>query len=545
MISQEFNVSRAAGVHLFEAIRLDTKLLAKGHVLNEEDIILLKLQGIRSVYGSRMSDTDITFETALGIIAAKLCSQNTAYTFSQDGICKITAVKDGVFLCSDDRVAKFNRNSHNVILNTIQPYSFVSAGEVIAELQITTPVVAQESVDKLIFNLSGNIELIAVAIQMPKKTAFIYTKFYKDAPETTHFTSVVKKLVQNFAELKLDYLNEYTADHTQDSVANVVEKAVADGNEVILLIPGVKSNDEHDIIPSALKTYVDEVVNLSIPQVQASDLIIAYKRDAKIINVPFQYANITSDLIDHFIKLAIVNDKIYDYDFSRPQNIIMSSGQLLNESENKQLISSENKLLSKNEANIAVVILAAGVGRRSGRNKLLTMVDGKPLFMKAVQAAVESKASPVFVVTGNQAEEISAFLEDVDVNIILNPSFASGVKTSLNLGIKSVPGFCEGAIILPADMPNITAKFLDKMIATFKKGQEKQVIFATHKGIKSNPVLWSKTLFDVAGLVPENADLRPVFMEHEDYSILVKAETADLLLDITYPSDIETIADKN
>lgn len=151
MINQEFELNRALGVKIFEEIRLDGMILEKGRTLNEEDIIQLKLSGIPSVYGSIMAETDITLDSALGIIAAKLCGDKTAYVVSRGGICKIIAVEDGVFLCSDDRVAKFNRHSHNIILNTIAPYSFVASGEVIAELQITTPVVSQDDVDKIIY----------------------------------------------------------------------------------------------------------------------------------------------------------------------------------------------------------------------------------------------------------------------------------------------------------------------------------------------------------------------------------------------------------
>ena len=40
---QEYNVNQAKGVRLFEAVRLDGMILEKGHILNDEDIIQLKL----------------------------------------------------------------------------------------------------------------------------------------------------------------------------------------------------------------------------------------------------------------------------------------------------------------------------------------------------------------------------------------------------------------------------------------------------------------------------------------------------------------------
>ncbi len=537
----EFDVNHALGIRIAEEIRFDGQVLEKGHELTEEDIIQLKLSGITKVFGAEMGENDISNETALGIIAAKICGDNTAYSIGKNGICKIIAIKDGVLVCADDRVAKFNRLSHNLILNTIEPYALVKSGEIIAELELTLPVIEQTMVDEIIFNLSGNVELISVAVQKKKKTALVYTKLYNDAVETTHFTDVVTKLVKDFSELQFDFQNEYNARHTIDDVGNAVQKAVDDGNDLIFILSGQKSVDEKDVIPSALNSYVDELVNLSIPQVGASDLMIAEKRGQKIIALPYNYDKFDSKLVDHFIKLAIVNERIHKYDFSRPQNVLLSSGQELSETEQNTLLTAENKKLAKGEANIAVVILAAGLGSRAGRNKLMLEVDEKPMFLKAVEAAVKSKASPVFVITGYNASEVEEFLEDIDVNVIYNPSFRAGVKTSITLGLKSVPGFCDGALLLPADMPNITPEFINKMIKSFKKKEEKQVCLATWKGSKSNPVIWSKSLFGVADMVPENAHLRPVFMEHSDYTNLVEAPNDKLLLDVNFPNDIDEL----
>ena len=112
----EFDVNHARGVRIAEEIRFDGQVLEKGHELTEEDIIQLKLSGITKIFGAEMGENDISNETALGIIAAKICGNNTAYTIGKNGLCKIVAVKDGVLVCADDRVAKFNRLSHNLVL---------------------------------------------------------------------------------------------------------------------------------------------------------------------------------------------------------------------------------------------------------------------------------------------------------------------------------------------------------------------------------------------------------------------------------------------
>ncbi len=155
----EFDVNQAKGVRIADEIRFDGMLLPKGHALTEEDIIQLKLSGITKIFGAEMSDDDISNETALGIIAAKLCGDNTAYSLGKDGICKIIANRDGVLVCADDRIAKFNRFYPNLILNTIAPYSLVNNGEVIAKLELTLPIIEQTIVDDIIFSLLWSINI--------------------------------------------------------------------------------------------------------------------------------------------------------------------------------------------------------------------------------------------------------------------------------------------------------------------------------------------------------------------------------------------------
>ena len=265
-----------------------------------------------------------------------------------------------------------------------------------------------------------------------------------------------------------------------------------------------------------MRSVADEIVCRGIPQIGVPDLQIAVKKDKKIILLPFDYDRVDSELTGHFIKQALVNEKLTPADFARPQNVLLPRGQTYD---------GEEELLR---------------ARRAGCNKLLYEVDDEPLFLRAVRAAIHSEAGPVFVIIGDHAAEFEEALENIDVNVIYNPAYRSGIKTSINLGLKSVPNFCDGVLLLPADMPNITPQFINKMIKQFDKKTEKQVVTAALNGVKSNPVIWSRSLYDVADLVPENAELRPVLIEHSDYTKTVKGDEY-ILLDVNYPNDLEQL----
>lgn len=542
MICQELKVTDALGMYLFNQMLIGGVFLPKAHKLTEDDIILFKQNKIDKIFVAEMEDGDITFEVALGEIAAKLCGKNTAYSVGEDGICRIAAGESGVFMVNEERVAKFNRHGSFFILNTIHPYKIVEADTIIAELELNLPIISQNMVDEILYSLSGNTEMLSVHDISSKKVGLMYTRLTGDRSETRHFTNIVKRLVKDFPNMDLTFEHEYEASHQTEEIANILQRALKDDNDVLFILPAQQTRCPHDVMLQALKSIVDEIVCPYLPQVNAGDFIIASKKEKRIVVIPYNYGIIDSSYAVRYIKQAIVADKINIFDFDHPQNFIITTETKLPQEMMNNYITSANGDKNGKEANVAAIVLAAGVGARCRGNKLLIDIDGEPLFIKALQTAVRSKASPVFLVTGYQADLMEEYLDNIDVNVLYNSGFRSGIKTSIALGIKSVPSFCDGAILIPADMPNISEEHINNMIKTFKKGKGKQVIISTFEGKKINPIIWSKELYEFADIVPENAHLRPVFVEFADYTKTIEIKDKKEALDITYPLDLEEYA---
>lgn len=534
-------LTEAIGKILSETIEINNRRFVKGQKLTIEDVDFFKSKGLNSIFAAELADNDINAQTVLGMIAARLCGKNTAYSINETGLCKIISTTNGVLQREDERVAKFNHKHQHLILNTVPAWKQVKAGEIIAELELTAPALSQEDVDEMILYLSGNTELISVNDSYPRKTAFVYVGLSDSPAETEHFTTQVAELIQNFSALGLKFEGEYRARYEIESVADEIQSAENAGYELIFIVSPCRSISEDDVIPSGMKKYVDELVCSSVPAIGASDMYIGTKRKARIIALPYDYANHDSLLHYQEISKAIVLEKLSQLDFKSEINAPLKEGGKLTREEKGRLIESHPETGNNAKANIGLVILAAGRSSRSKRNKLLIETDGEPMFMNAIHAALRSKASPIFVITGHQHEEIENYLKDEDINVVYNSDYLSGVKTSIRLGLRLIPANCDGAILLPADMPNITEKQLNKMIDAFEIGKEKQVIMMSYRGAKKNPILWSKELYSVADLVPEESELRTVFAEHEDYTKLIKTSKESTLFDVTYPADLEKL----
>ena len=538
----EFDINAAEGIYLLSNYRLDNKFYPQGHILTAEDIIFFKLYGIRRVYGAEAEDFDLDKNTSLGMIAAKICGNNTAYVSDDDNVINIVAADDGILLCSQDRLQKFNHLYPDLILNTIAPYQPVKKGEIIAKLELTSPLMNQSTVDEILFKLSGNVSLLQIGLLESLKVGLIYGNLLNNEAETEHFTANVKTLLTSFADYNLDFSKEYQSYWNLKDMSDSIQNAIDDGLNVVFVLGSTSSGSMNGVISGSLRQISDGSLLFNFPQLNASDLFIAQHRHTKIIALPYNYHLADVDYLNNIIKQAIYTKKLTLADFAHLAPINLSKGEKLTDKLSAKLLSAQPSGTKGKKANIAAIVLAAGIGSRSGRGKLMAPTkDDVPLFMKAVNAAIASDACPVFVITGYQHEQMAEYLDNLDVNVIYNSAYRSGIKTSLDLGLKSVPDFCDGAMILPADMPNLTGADLNKLINSFKKGKDKQISLFAHKGIKSNPIIWSKSLYDKADVVPENTDVRPVFMEHADYTNVVELKDKNKLLDVNFPSDIEKI----
>ena len=534
---QEVDINRAQGLRLCEEITINNTLLPKNHILTDDDINALKQLDIKTFFGAKAETGDIDFDTALGVIAAKLSGKGLGFRVDERGFCEIAATADGLFETYNDRLNKFSRFSHYFILNTIKPFQLVKKGDIVARLEILIPIIPQETVDELVFYLSGNESLLCLQELKETNATILYTHLYNDENEADHLSETADKITENYQPLQINFSYESSCLHDFESIEAELDALLKIDNEFIFIIPSVRCATTHDILYQAISRVTDEILCAQIPLLGGSDLIVATKKQKRIIALPYNYAYVDAPVLENFIKIAVTKAKLSPYDFKHTENPIIENISHLKDT--SHLIKG-NATDLKNKANIAAVVLAAGQSKRLNKNKLLTELGTSPLVLNAVQAAIQSDASPVFVVTGYQADEIETALEDFDINIVYNPNYYTGVKTSINLGIKSVPDFCDGVMLIPADMPGLTAEFLNKMIAKFKKKQDNQLVIAENKGVKCNPIIWSKSLYQKADLVAENADVRPVFMEHADYTTAVKGSVLELI-DVNFQNDLDTV----
>jgi len=189
---------------------------------------------------------------------------------------------------------------------------------------------------------------------------------------------------------------------------------------------------------------------------------------------------------------------------------------------------------------IGGVVLAAGLSRRMGRNKLIAEVTGKTLVRHAAEAALTGGLDPVVVVTGHQAAEIEKSLAGLPVAFVHNPDFAEGLSTSLKTGIESLPADCAGAMVLLGDMPGVTHELVTRVGAAFDPAKGRNICVATAQGERGHPVLWGRQFFAELMRLSGDMGARGLMAAHPENIVEVVAGNAGPLTDIDTPEALES-----
>lgn len=189
---------------------------------------------------------------------------------------------------------------------------------------------------------------------------------------------------------------------------------------------------------------------------------------------------------------------------------------------------------------ISAILLAAGLSRRLGRNKLLLPAGGMPVVRRAALALADSRASEVIAVTGHDAPAVTAALEGLRIRIVHNPDYAQGQSTSLRAGTAQASPEAEGLLFALGDQPLLTADWVDRLIAAFASAPAGTLAAALyHEGRRGNPVLLSASLRGEIAQIQGDEGARQVLrrLEREEQVAAVSVEEEDLFLDLDTEAD--------
>jgi molybdenum cofactor cytidylyltransferase len=183
---------------------------------------------------------------------------------------------------------------------------------------------------------------------------------------------------------------------------------------------------------------------------------------------------------------------------------------------------------------IAGIVLAAGLARRMGRQKLSLQLQGKAVVRWAVERVL-GHVEDVVVVTGPDDTAIRQALGDLAVRFVANPRPQDGQGTSIAVGVGALKPWTRAVLIALGDQPRVPAVVVRTLLDAFQRSG-KAIAAPVYRGVQGTPVVFSSEVFGELRALTGDAGARAVVQAHPER---VEAVAFDLAM----PPDVDTPED--
>ena len=187
---------------------------------------------------------------------------------------------------------------------------------------------------------------------------------------------------------------------------------------------------------------------------------------------------------------------------------------------------------------ICAVVLAAGLSRRMGAQKLLLPFGGKTVVAHIVDQILASAVDEVHIVVGHEGRRVSRELSDRRVSVVTNPDYKSGMLSSVRCGLAALGQECRAVLVALGDQPSVTSKLIDRMVQSFAATQ-KQILVPFYDGRRGHPVLFSQAYRDEILTQYDDVGLRGFLRAHPDEVFELSVSSSAVLSDMDCPEDYQ------
>ena len=519
-------LDEAEGAILAHSQRVGERMIRKGSLLDADMIGAMRGAGMTEVICAQLEPGDVPEDIAADRMATPLVSPLIARSRAATGRVNLSAEVPGLLRLDVPMIDRLNTIDEALTIGTLPDYAVVARKDLVATVKIvplSIPGKVLSVAEALVRQAGSPIRLHPF---QHLKVGLVVTELPGLKDSVTDKTIAVTE--QRVTNLTGSLLPPVRCHHDEESVARALDKLLADGADLLLVIGASAVVDRRDVGPAGIVRAGGEILHFGMPVDPGNLICVGRLHDKPALVLPGCARSPVLNGIDFVLSRLFAGIKVTPTEIMR-----MGVGGLLLETETRPLPREKAPSTERSGAApraapvIAAVVMAAGRSRRMAPHNKLLVTDkaGKPMIARVVDNVRSSNARPIMVVTGHQAEQIEHALGGRPVRYVHATDYAEGLSASLKAGIAAVPPDCAAAIVCLGDMPLVTGRMIDRLISMYNPDAGRLIVQPTFRGKQGNPMLWDRRFFpDILGITGDSG-ARFLVGKHAD--VVIEVEMAD------------------
>ncbi len=543
-------LQEARGAIMAHSLRAGERMIRKGTVLDAEMIEALRAAGRDEVVAAQLEPGDVPEDIAAEGLAQAVLSPLLARSRAATGRVNLLAETPGLLLVDAAKIDRLNAVDEALTIGTLPNHAVVAPKDLVATIKVIP------------FAVRGTVLTVAETLARQGGPALTLAPFKRlrvglvvtELPGLKE--SVTEKTIAateaRVTRLTGALLPPVHCPHDEVSIARALEglivgKAGPEGDQPpadLLLVVGASAVvDRRDVGPAGIVRAGGEILHFGMP-VDPGNLICLGRIGARpALVLPGCARSPSLNGIDFVLTRLFAGLPVTSSVLMR-----MGVGGLLKEYDRplpreKAPSTPRTGIAPRPAPSIAAVVLAAGRSRRMAPHNKLLLPDrtGKPMIARVVDNVLSSGARPVLVVLGHQADEVEQILAGRPVRFVYAADYAEGLSASLKAGIAAVPPESAAAIVCLGDMPLVTGRMMDRLMASYDTTEGRRIVLPTFHGKQGNPMLWDRSFFPEILEISGDSGARFLLGKHLESVAEVEMADDAVLRDFDTTESLETL----
>lgn len=296
MRAQTIEVQQSTGRILSSAIFRPggKKLLAKGHILREEDIRILRSEGLDQIWVAEIDEDEVPEDQAVCGIAGEMACGCYEIQLAPGGRANLIATEPCCVLVDEDLLRQVNCTTGLVIATTLN-FSLATAGQRIATVKSAPFAMSKSDFEGSLNMLRDRGPIMQARPARGASIAVLYCDPLNGDRAKTLFESVLRQKLERFgvrAHVQLAVLE------TEEQVARGLQQLLRTKPSAILVASTTAPAGPDDVVGRAMEKIGCNIERFLVPVEPGNLLLMGYKDDTPVLSAPGCYRSLKPNVID-------------------------------------------------------------------------------------------------------------------------------------------------------------------------------------------------------------------------------------------------------
>lgn len=270
------------------------KLLAKGHVISEDDIRILESEGMERVWVTELEDGEIGEDEAVSRVAAEMGCGCYEIHLAAGGRANLHATENCCLLVDDELLRQINCVS-SVVIATSLNFSFAVAGQRIATVKSAPFAVAKDQLNAISSILRERGPIIQARPVRNPPIGVLYSDPANGERARQLFENVTRQRLERFG-LGASFVLSCVED--EPSVTRALHHLLRPKPAVILVASTTAPAGPEDVVGRAMAQVGGQLERFLAPVEPGNLLMLAYKDDVPIVSAPGCFRSAKANVMD-------------------------------------------------------------------------------------------------------------------------------------------------------------------------------------------------------------------------------------------------------